>query len=182
MTAQDRARWDDRYTQRAPATSAEAVLPAVFAPHAALFPTAGHALELACGRGQSAIWLARRGLAVKGYDISSVAIAQARELADSCDVGERCRFAVVDLDAGLPNGPAAEAILCHKFRDARLDGPVLDRLAPGGLLAISALSEVGAAAGPFRIKPGELERAFSALEVIAAGAADGEAWLLGRRR
>jgi len=181
VSAEDRARWDDRYVQRAPATAAQVVLPAAFAPYAGTFPTTGHALDLACGRGQVAIWLARRGLAVTGYDISPVAIEQARELAVSCEVGEHCRFEVVDLDAGLPAGPAADVIVCHKFRDARLDQHVLNRLAPGGLLAISALSEVGAAAGPFRIKAGELEGAFSTLEVIGAGAADGEAWLLARR-
>jgi hypothetical protein len=72
-------------------------------------------------------------------------------------------------------------VLCHKFRDARLDSAIMARLAPGGLLAICALSEVGADPGPFRVQAGELERSFAALEPIAAGEADGEAWLLARR-
>ena len=57
---------------------------------------------------------------------------------------------------------------------------IIERLAPGGLLAISALSEVGASPGPFRVTAGELGRAFAALERIAAGEGDSVAWLLAR--
>lgn len=181
MSAEDRSHWDDRYAHRAPATVAEAVLPAVFARFADSFPTEGHALDLACGRGLAATWLARRGLTVAAFDVSPVAIAQARELAHSCGVAQRCRFEVVDLDDGLPAGPPANVIVCLKFRDDRLDQAVLERLAPGGLLAFSALSEVGGTAGPFRVGAGDLERAFPTLEVLTAGAADGQAWLLGRK-
>lgn len=155
--------------------------PAFLASHAHLLPTAGRALDLACGQGLGAVWLARRGLDVSGFDVSAVAIGQAREAARAAGVGDRCRFDVFDLDDGLPAGPPADVILCHKFRDRRLDGAIIGRLAPGGLLAISALSEVGAAPGPFRAAPGELSAAFAELERIAGGEGDGQAWLLGRR-
>lgn len=181
MSAEDRTRWNDRYARHRPATPDEAGPPAVFAHFIDAFPTAGHALDLACGRGQAAVWLARRGLTVTGFDVSPVAIEQARELAEQCGVAELCRFEVADLDDGLPAGPLAEVIVCHKFRDSRLDQSLLGRLAPDGLLAISALSEVGAKQGPFRVKAGELDRAFGALDLIASGEGDGEAWLLARR-
>ena len=90
-------------------------------------------------------------------------------------------FVVVDLDDGLPPGPPVDVIVCHRFRDRRLDRAITDRLAPGGLLAISVLSAVGAAPGPFRAEPGELRAAFAKLTVIATGEGDGEAWLLARR-
>jgi hypothetical protein len=113
--------------------------------------------------------------------VSAVAIARARELAQRSGYTDRCEFRVVDLDAGLPAGDHADLLLCNKFRDPRLDVPIIERLAPGGLLAISALSEVDAQPGPFRAKRGELTNAFAALDIIAAGEAHGEAWLLGRR-
>lgn len=181
MSADDRTRWDGRYAQRAPATAADAVLPAVFTPYADAFPLDGHALDLACGRGLAATWLARRGLTVAAFDVSPVAIDQARDLAHRCGVAQHCRFEAVDLDDGLPAGPPANVIVCLRFRDSRLDQAVVERLAPSGLLAISALSEVGGTAGPFRVAAGELERAFPTLDVLTAGAADGEAWLLGRK-
>ncbi|SRX95273.1 putative methyltransferase [Ilumatobacter coccineus YM16-304] [Mycobacterium shimoidei] len=147
-----------------------------------MFPTTGQALDLACGQGLTAVWLARRGMAVWGLDVSAVAIDQARDLARACGVDDRCRFEVVDLDHGLPPGPAVQVIVCNRFRDRRLDAAIIRRLAPGGLLAITALSEVGAAApGPFRAAAGELTAAFGQLDVITAGEGGGAAWLLARR-
>ena len=120
-------------------------------------------------------------MTVTGFDVSPVAIAQAGELALACGVQPRCDFVVTDLDGGLPAGPPADVVVCQRFATSRLDGAIISRLAPGGLLAISALSEVGASPGPFRVAAGELSRAFAALEPIAAGEGDGEAWLLARR-
>ncbi|WNG85295.1 class I SAM-dependent methyltransferase [Mycobacterium sp. ITM-2016-00317] len=182
MTEQDAARWNRRYREHGPLTADEVGLPACFQPFADLFPTRGHAVELACGAGAASVWLARRGLRVWACDASAVAIAQARGLAEKCGQAARCRFDIVDLDTGLPAGDAADVLLCNKFRDARLDASIIDRLAVGGILAISALSEVGATPGRFRAGAGELFTAFAALETIAHGEEHGEAWLLARRR
>lgn len=180
VTDDDRRRWDDRYANQAqPAVNAVGP-PAIFAPYAEAFPSSGLALDLACGQGLGTVWLARRGLNVLGLDISPVAIGQARDLARRNGFGDRCRFEAVDLDDGLPDGPPVDAILCHKFRDRRLDRAIIERLAPGGLLAIAVLSEVGAAPGPFRAAPGELATAFGELDLIAAGEGDGTAWILAR--
>ena len=73
-------------------------------------------------------------------------------------------------------------MLCHRFRDPRLDHAIVARLAPGGLVAMVVLSEVGAGPGPFRARPGELLEAFAGLDVVAHGEAGGEAWLLARAR
>jgi SAM-dependent methyltransferase len=173
----DRVRWDQRYADRPPAPIGP---PAAFADHRDLFPSEGHALDLACGQGGASVWLALRGLDVLGVDVSPLAIERARELSSDNGVGGRCRFEVADLDDGLPTGPPAAVIVCHKFRDRRLDTAIVERLAPGGLLAVSALSEVGARPGPFRVAAGELTGAFGALEQVAAGEGDGEAWLLAR--
>ncbi|ORW50754.1 SAM-dependent methyltransferase [Mycobacterium paraense] len=181
MADGDRRRWDERYAARGVPPADAVAPPELLARHAKEVPTAGRALDLACGPGYGAVWLARRGLDVRGVDVSPVAIDQAREVARLAGVGDRCRFEVFDLDDGLPPGPPVDVILCHKFRDRRLDAAIIERLAPGGLLAIAALSEVGAEPGPFRAAPGELAAAFAQLEQIAAGEGDGLAWLLARR-
>ena len=180
VTREDRRRWDERYTSQGPALVGAVEPPGAFAAYAEEFPTAGRALDLACGPGLGTVWLARRGLDVWGLDVSAVAIAQARDLAERNGVGDRCRFDVVDLDDGLPAGSPVDVILCHKFRDRRLDQAIIERLAPGGLLAIAVLSEVGAAPGPFRAVAGELPAAFADLNLVAAGEAEGYAWLLAR--
>ena len=182
VSEQDRVRWEERYRDRPTPAVSTIGLPARFAAFEGEFPTRGRALDIACGQGMVSVWLARRGLEVWGFDISPTAIHQARELATRAGVGERCRFDVVDLDEGLPNGPSSGVIVCHKFRNSRLDEAIIERLAPGGLLAISALSVVGAESGPFRVGPGELTVAFTGLDVITAGEGDGEAWLLARKR
>jgi SAM-dependent methyltransferase len=182
VTEQDRVRWDELYAGRGPARVSAVGPPPVFAPFGNVFPTTGYALDLACGQGLGTVWLARRGMDVWGFDVSPMAIGQARDLARRSRVSDRCRFDVVDLDHGLPTGPPVDAIVCHKFRDRRLDRAIVRRLAPGGLLAISALSEVGATPGPFRVAPGELPAVFAELDLIAAGEGHGEAWLLARAK
>ena len=123
------------------------------------------------------MWLACRGLDVRGVDVSATAISQARDLARRREVGDRCRFDVVDLDTGLPAGPPVDVALCHRFRDRRLDHALIARLAPGGLLA-TVSSWLSARA---RRVPRELPAAFTGLDVIAAGEGQGEAWLLARK-
>ncbi len=180
MAEVDRRRWDERYSTKGPPPVSAVAPPDILAPYTDLFPTAGTALDLACGQGPGAVWLALRGLEVWGLDISPVAVGQARDLAQLAGVSARCRFDVVDFDDGLPAGPPVDVILCHKFRDRHLDQEIIGRLAPGGLLAMVVLSEVGAAAGPFRAAPGELPAAFAELEPVAAGEGEGCAWLLAR--
>ncbi len=177
---QARARWDQRWSDAGPL--GDRVEPyELLASHESLFPTSGTALEVACGRGRGAVWLASRGLEVLGIDVSPVAIDLARQHAVRCDVAERCRFSVHDLETGLPPGDPVDMVVCHLFRDPDLDADLVRRLKPGGLLAVVVLSEVGHGPGRFRAKAGELVAAFAELDIIEAGEEDGLAWLLGRR-
>ncbi|MDZ7884805.1 MAG: class I SAM-dependent methyltransferase [Mycobacterium sp.] len=178
MSESDRIRWDRRYAERSAVPTP--ALPAVFADFESVFPHTGSALELACGSGAAAVWLAMRGLDVHGIDVSDVAIERARLTARRSGVARRCRFDSVDLDLGLPPGNPVDVVVCNRFRDRRLDGAVINRLAPGGLLAICVLSEVGAAPGCFSAVSGELCAAYAALDVVAAGEGDGQAWLIAR--
>lgn len=178
MSEKDRIRWDAAYADRQPDMAP--ALPQVFSAHAGLFPAAGSALDIACGTGRAAVWLAQRGLQVWGLDVSPVAITQAKQAAAFHRVAERCRLDVADLDEGLPAGPPVDVVLCHRFRDPKLYPALAARLRPGGLLAICVLSEVGAQPGRFRAAAGELEAAFAGLEALAAGECDGQAWLLAR--
>jgi hypothetical protein len=118
---------------------------------------------------------------VVGVDVSPVAIGLADELAGRCGVADRCRFEVLDLDLGLPATPPMDLILCHKFRDARLDRALIERLASGGVLAIAALGQLDDEHGRYRVAPGELAEAFADLEVLAAGEDQGVSWLIGRK-
>lgn len=180
MSQPDRHRWDSRYSEKRPPTAPAAFPLPLFSSHAGLFPRQGLALDLACGRGEASIWFGQRGMTVYGIDVSPVAIDQARQLAGREGVADRCRFEVFDLDNGLPETPTVDLLICHNFRDPALYSAMGARLAPGGLLAVVTLSEVGAETGRFRAQAGELAKAFADLETLSAGEGDGRAWLLAR--
>jgi hypothetical protein len=88
---------------------------------------------------------------------------------------------VFDLDSGLPPGPPVDLLFCHLFVDRRLDDAIMERLAPGGILVVVSLSEVGHGPGDFRIRPGELLDAFGSLEVVDHAESEGVARILARR-
>jgi len=180
MSSRDQYRWDERYRaiDRSPASPS---LPDKFEPFVDLLVAAETAIEIACGAGEMAVWLAQHGVQVTAYDISPVAIAAATELADQHGVTSRCTFAVADFDDGLPAGSEVDLVVCHMFRDPSLDQAFIDRLRPTGLLAVAALSEVGAEPGRFRAKAGELTAAFSDLELVESAEGAGVAWLLARK-
>ena len=182
MSEAERSDWDRRYTKDGMAPLDEFGAPPVFADHEHLLPTTGDALELACGRGRDALWIAGRGLSYLGVDVSPVAIDLARQLVAHHGLAERCRFEVHDLDRGLPDGPQVDLVFCYLFRDPNLDDAIVERIKPGGILVTAALSEVGAGPGRFRAEPGELREAYASLEILADGEGQGLAWLIGRCR
>lgn len=177
MATSDQTHWDNKYRQTQSATAAPG-LPARFEPFSEIFAAAGTALEIACGTGAVSVWLAQQGVQVTAVDISPVAVAAAQGLAEHHGVVERCHVQIADLDNGLPDVKPVGLIVCNMFRDAALDQAMLARLRPSGILAIAALSEVGAQPGRFRVSAGELTSAFADLDVLAAEEADGVAWLV----
>ena len=100
---------------------------------------AGRALDLACGEGQNAIWLAGLGWDVVGVDFSEVAIDKAQGRADRDGVA--VDFAVTDLLEYEPKPGAFDLVLLLYLHlpphERRL---VLERasaaLAPGGTLVL----------------------------------------------
>ncbi len=180
MTEADRRRWDQRY---ATIEAARPAPPDVLVDRAELVPSSGRALDVACGAGATSVWLARRGLLVDAVDISPPGLTAGAELARRCGVAERLRWWPRDLDLGLPPDCAGpyDIVVCQRFRDPGSYPALVERLRPGGLLAITVLSSVGGPAGPFRARPGELSAAFAELEVLVQHEGDGVAGLLARR-
>jgi SAM-dependent methyltransferase len=59
----------------------------------------GRTLEIGCGTGTNAIFMAQHGFDVLGIDISEIAVGKARAKAQGC-----CRFEAVDFLAAAPPG------------------------------------------------------------------------------
>jgi SAM-dependent methyltransferase len=64
----------------------------------------GRALDLGCGQGGDAIWLAHRGWTVTAVDVSATALATAAEHAREAGVDGAIRFERHDLAATFPDG------------------------------------------------------------------------------
>jgi SAM-dependent methyltransferase len=77
------AEWDARYSERDGARWSGRPNGRLLAEVAGLTP--GRALDVGCGEGADAIWLARRGWTVTAIDISDVALTRARQAAELAD-------------------------------------------------------------------------------------------------
>lgn len=132
-------------------------------------PAAGPVLDLACGSGRAAVWLARRGWRVTAVDHQPEALEMAERLAVSLGVSVDLRLADLRRPEGLPEGPWA-AVLLFRF----LDRALLERL-PGVLAQGSVVM-----LRTFRNAPGYVGNP-RPQHRLAAGEAAGW-WPLHRRR
>jgi SAM-dependent methyltransferase len=157
----------------------------------------GRTLEIGAGTGTNAIWLAERGFAVLGLDISPLAVERAQAKMQSRAL--RCRFATLNfLEAPAPDGPfhfVFDRGCFHVFdkpgERARFAACVAAVLAPGGLWLSLIGSTEGAPreVGPPRRSARDVTLAIEpALEIIELRSAefrghDAKAWFcLSRQR
>jgi SAM-dependent methyltransferase len=180
----DKERWDTRHGAVGAAGATGLMPPDALRGREHLLPDGGRALDVACGRGAVAVWLAQRGFAVDAVDVSDVGLAAGAALAEREGVGDRVRWWPHDLDTGLPGGCTGpyDVVVCQRFRDPGRYPLLAGLLAPGGLLVVTVLSEVDEGPGAFRAGAGELLAAFGSMEVMHHREADGEASLVARRR
>ncbi|MHB1924366.1 MAG: class I SAM-dependent methyltransferase [Acidimicrobiales bacterium] len=102
----DPSAWDERYRSQDLVWGAK---PNRFlAEEAAALPT-GRALDLACGEGRNALWLAERGWQVTGVDFSRVAVDRARSLA--AERGVTADFFEADVVDWEPPGQAFDLVI-----------------------------------------------------------------------
>lgn len=161
-----REKWDQRYR-----TAEELPEPAlVLREYAHLLPGPGEALDLACGLGASALWLAERGFRVSAWDLSTVAVARLSALAR--ERGLPVEAAVRDLITEPPPPDCFDLILVAHFLDRSLCPAIAAALRPGGVLFYQTFSrESVSTCGPsdpaYRLAPNELLSLFPGLIVRA---------------
>jgi tellurite methyltransferase len=123
----------------------------------------GKALDLACGSGRHAVWLAEREWRVTAVDISASAIATLKERAAAIDAR------VADLEKGeYPIEPSVwDLVLIIRYLQRDLFAPAKLGVKSGGVLIASVLLENPAQPeARFRAKPGELRRYFEDWEIL----------------
>ncbi|RFS84371.1 class I SAM-dependent methyltransferase [Actinomadura spongiicola] len=128
--------WEERYSGRARVFSG--------APNAVLVTEItdlppGQALDVGCGEGADALWLARHGWQVTAVDISLTALRRAAATAG--DVAGRVAWARADLTVTPPPSAAFDLVsvqyfpLAHQPGHTALRG-LLGAVAPGGTLLV----------------------------------------------
>jgi SAM-dependent methyltransferase len=189
-----RERWNERYAggelEPFPDAPAEWLVA-----HHDLLTGGGRALDVACGDGRNALYLAQLGYMVDAIDVSDVVIGALREAVQQRGLAMTIAPRVVDLERGpLPAGPY-DVVVMLNYLQRDLFGPLAEALAPGGLalcetFAQSHVDQLGHRFNPeYLLATGELLRAFPQLEivdhhegvVVRSGARRGVAGIVARR-
>jgi tellurite methyltransferase len=159
--------WDERYRSGEQAAEDLNAAPAPLLVEAANKLTPGKALDLACGTGRNALWLAQQAWSVTAVDGSPAAIEKLRTRASECGVTVNAR--VADLEKHeYPIQPSSwnlVAICYYLQRD--LFQPAKQGVVPGGILiSIVHITETGEEPTAHRLRPGELESYFQGWEIL----------------
>ena len=132
----DAATWDARYAGAGRVWSGQPN-GALVAEVAGLAP--GRALDVGCGEGADAVWLAHRGWAVTALDVSRVALDRARRHAQEAGVQvEQVHAGLVEaqLPAGSFDLVSAQYAVLLKTPGAVAERTLADLVAPGGTLLV----------------------------------------------
>ena len=165
MSDIDRQKWNQRYRQGAYAGRVHAS--ALLQDWVEKIPP-GRALDVACGAGRNALFLAGRGFAVDAVDISREALERAGESAHSAAL--QVNWLERDLDEGLALETGYQLILVIRYVNLPLLRQLTDNLAPGGFLVceqhlVSDADVTGPGNPAYRVNPGELAACAGELQV-----------------
>ena len=138
VSGMDSASWDRRYEGRELVWTAE---PNRFLVAETETIAPGRAIDLACGEGRNAIWLAERGWQAVGADFSEVGLRKARELANRR--GVNVEWVAADLLDYRPDPRAFDLVLAFYLQvPAAERRPILhaaaEAVAPGGTFLLVA--------------------------------------------
>ncbi|GAA1569554.1 class I SAM-dependent methyltransferase [Kribbella sancticallisti] len=130
--------WNERYSESAQIWSGR---PNVVLVEETDGLTPGRALDLGCGEGADAIWLAQQGWQVTAVDISTVALERAAKHASSAGVGDRIDWQQHELGKSFPDGTfdLVSAQFLHSMGNLPREEilrTAARAVAPGGILLI----------------------------------------------
>lgn len=171
MSDADAERWNAKYANRDDVGDADPWLTDHADRLIAGVKTGGeprHALDLACGLGANALYLAELGYATTALDISETALSLVAETARQRGLAITTR--ACDLDTWRSNNQY-DVISVFRYLDRRLFPRIIAALAPGGLLFYQTFNALHLNTHPqfnadFVLQPGELAASFSSLTII----------------
>ena len=151
--------------------------------HAHLLPRSGTALDIACGRGRHALWLAGRGLRVRALDRDRTRLNALVEEAQRR--GLPIDPEVLDLEAvrGVIPPLSADVIVVVHYLHRPLVPDLVAALRPGGVLVYETFTLAQASRGKptnpaYLLAPGELHRLVAPLTVLAEREGEFDGWMV----
>jgi 2-polyprenyl-3-methyl-5-hydroxy-6-metoxy-1,4-benzoquinol methylase len=166
MIKSDKNKWDLRYLH---ADHVQYPVAEVLTENAYLLPQSGNALDLACGIGANAIFLASHGLTTAAWDSSDIAIKKLKEFAS----GKKLPLApeVLQIEQASLKPTSYDVIVVSKFLDRGLCANISNSLKPGGLVFYQTFTqEKTTLQGPsnpdFLLAKNELLNLFNSLSVV----------------
>jgi SAM-dependent methyltransferase len=158
-------KWDAAYSGDKQAGEARWVL----RENSHLLPVSGTALDLACGLGANALLLAQHGLDTHAWDISPVALEKLKQTGQQqgLDIHTEHR----DIEQNPPTPNSFDVIVVSHFLYRPICQDLIAALKPGGLLFYQTyhqqkLGSSGPSSEKFLLKPQELLRLFSNLDIV----------------
>ena len=167
-----RQRWSERHRSDAPTPPPSAFLERAVAVLAADAPPAGvrRALDVACGRGRHALWLAARGWTVDAVDYALPALTALQRTARDRRLAIRC----VAADVGHWRFPVAryDLVVVVSFLDRALWPALRAAVAPGGALLVETFAADPSLGAPpmnpaYLLAPGELDEVCRGWQIVA---------------
>lgn len=157
-------KWDQIYKNTDSATVVD-----VLTQNDYLLPKTGLALDLACGLGANALFLAEKGLDCHAWDVSSVALEKLQQIAQNKSLKVSPKQIFIQPDS-LPKNSYDVIVLAH-FLDRSLCNAIMDALKPKGLLFYQTyvrdkISSKGPNNPAFLLTRNELLKLFGALSVV----------------
>jgi len=165
MSKLDLEKWNQRYAEDSyrksnPVTLVEDWLPEI---------PIGKALDVACGAGRNALFLAQAGFRVDAIDISPLGLDKAQHSA--AQQGLEINWIEHDFDRSVDFDTDYDLILVMWYVNLALITRVCDCLAPGGYILcqehlVTNEDVIGPTSTDYRVVPGALRAAVSGLELL----------------
>jgi SAM-dependent methyltransferase len=159
--------WDERFRsgERAAEDLDAAPTPLLMETAERLPP--GQALDLACGTGRNAFWLAEQGWSVTAVDGSPVAVEILRSRTSNRGVTVNTKVADLEKFEYQIEPASWNLIAICYYLQRDLFEPAKQGVVPGGILiSIVHITEPGEDPTAHRLRPGELESYFRGWEIL----------------
>lgn len=161
-------KWDNIYQQK----TDQQITPQpvhVLSEYSYLLPETGDSLDLACGRGGNALFLAEKGFNSHAWDISRVVLEQVSNQAkhQQLSVSTQC----IDIESAQLPTTCFDVIVVSYFLNRSICEQIADMLKSGGLLFYQTFTIDNQGQGPsnpdYLLERNELLGLFKQLQIIA---------------